>query len=200
MTAVAEPVALAQRLTPDELLRLPNHRTLELVNGQPVEIEVSYLSSRTESRIVRVLEGFIEHVPVAAVFTSGMIYRCFQKLAVDPNRMRRPDVSVLRLDRFQAIGDPNPGLLRVPPDLAVEVLSTHDVIADVDEKLFEYEVGGFPLVWVVNPIRQTVTVHPFPGKPFILSADDPITAESALPGFSCKVADLFPPAASVEPG
>jgi len=197
MTAVAELASPAQRLTPDELLRLPNHRTLELVNGQGVEIEVSHLSSRTESRVVRVLEGFTEQSPVAVVYTSGMIYRCFQNLAVDPDRMRRPDVSVVRMDRFRAIGDPNPGVLRIPPDLAVEVLSTHDLIADVDEKLFEYEVGGFPLVWVVNPVRRTVTVHPFPGKPSILTAEDQITAESALPGFSCRVAELFPPTVAV---
>ena len=192
MTVIDAPPP-ARRLTPDDLLQLPGSRTLELVNGQPVEIEVSYLSSRTESRIVRILEGFVERSPMAAVFTSGMIYRCFQNLAVDPGRVWRPDVSVLRLDRFRAIGDANPGQLRIPPDLAIEVLSTHDLVADVDEKLMEYEIGGFPLVWVVNPVRQTVTVHPFPGKPFILAADDTITAEAALPGFSCRVGDLFPP-------
>ena len=197
MIVAADPIATPGPLTPDQLLSLPDSRTLELVNGQPVEIDVSRLSTRTEARIVRVLEGFVEQTPVAEVYTSGMIYRCFQNLAVDPNRMRRPDVSVLRLDRFRAIGDPNPGMLRIPPDLAVEVLSTHDVIADVDEKLFDYEIAGFPLVWVVNPVRRTVTVHPFPGKPFILTADDTITAESALPGFSCRVADLFLPPPSV---
>ncbi len=197
MTAIADPVGQTPRLTPDELLGLPNSRTLELVNGQPVGTDVSHLSSRTESRIVSLLERFIEHTPVAVVYTSGMIYQCFQNLAVDPNRMRRPDVSVLRLDRFRSVGDLNPGLLRIPPDLAVEVLSTHDVVSAVDEKLFEYEIGGFPLVWVVNPVRRSVTVYPFPGRPFILTGDDPITAESALPGFSCPVSDLFPPAVRV---
>jgi Uma2 family endonuclease len=82
----------------------------------------------------------------------------------------------------------------IVPDLAVEVISTNDTVGGVNEKLHEYREAGFPLVWVVDPMSRMVTVHPHLGKPFIRTGDDELTAEDALPGFVCKVNDLFPPA------
>ena len=63
----------------------------------------------------------------------------------------------------------------------------------MSRKVQEYRAAGFPLIWVVEPDLRTITVFPNPGKPFLLSEDDDIRAEAALPGFVCKVADLFPP-------
>ena len=181
-------------LTPDELLRQPDSRWLELVYGRTVDRRPkSHLSNRTVARIVRVLESFVERSPVAEVYTSGMSCRCFQHLTDDSDRMRRPDVSVVRRERFLALNDPNPGLLRIPPDLAVEVVSTHDVATEIDEKVAEYQGARVRHVWVVYPIVRRIIVYPTPGKPYILTEEDSITAEAALPGFACKVSDLFPP-------
>ena len=196
MTVATTAPAIQPRtaLNAEQFLLDPDSRWMELVNGHAVATKpVSHASSTTESQINFVLRAFVDRNPVAYVYSSGMSYQCFQNLVDDPDRMRRPDVSVVRRERFLALNNPNPGLLRIPPVLAVEVLSTHGTHTETDEKLAEYEVGGFPLVWVVDPIRRTVTVHPFPGKPYILTADDTITAEAALPGFACKVSDLFPP-------
>jgi Uma2 family endonuclease len=71
-------------------------------------------------------------------------------------------------------------------------MSPNDVIYEVSEKVIEYRAARFPLVWVVDPMQQIVTVYPNPGKPFLLSQDDIINAPDALPGFSCKVSELFP--------
>ena len=68
------------------------------------------------------------------------------------------------------------------PDLAVEVISPDDTAREIATKLREYRLAGFPLVWVVEPEQRIVTVYPNPGKPFTLSEDDEIRAESALPG------------------
>ena len=121
-----------------------------------------------------------------------MGYKCFQMLPEDPGRMRKPDVSVIRIERFRALPKKSPGYIPIAPDLAVEILSTNDVISEVDEKLLDYFAAGFPLIWIVNPILRTVTVYPNPGTPVILTKDHQTDAPDALPGFVCKVSDLFP--------
>jgi Uma2 family endonuclease len=184
--------ALPTRITPGEFLRMPNAKAMEFVDGQPLEGDMSFLSCRTATRIIRLLEAHAERVPVAVVCDSTIAYQCFQALVDDPERIRRPDVTVIRADRFASLNDPNPGVITIPPDLAVEVISTHDTYTLVERKLEEYESADFPLVWVVHPLARTVTVHPFPGKPMLLTADDEISAESVLPGFACQVSDLFP--------
>jgi Uma2 family endonuclease len=185
--------SLSNHFTAEDLLRLPDNSGMELVDGRIVEKNVSFLSSKIELRIAHLFSSYTDRTSVAEILPATMGYRCFQNLLDDPDRMRKPDVSVIKIDRIKALPNPNPGYMPIPPDLAVEVLSTNDTVNDVNEKLFEYRGAGFPLVWVVDPVARTVTVYPNPGKPFIRSEDDELTAESALPGFSCRVSDLFPP-------
>jgi Uma2 family endonuclease len=128
--------------------------------------------------------------PVARVFPASLGYRCF---ADDPDKVRKPDVTVVGAARLAALPEPNPGFMPIVPDLAVEVVSLHDTVHDLNEKLREYREAGFPLVWIVDPETRTVTIHPRGGRPRILTADDEIAAEEALPGFRCKVGELFPP-------
>ena len=136
---------------------------------------------------------FVMQNPIARIYTSSLGYQVFQYLQGDRDRIRKPDVSVVGLDRVAKLLRQNPGYMPIVPDLAVEIVSPNDTAHDVAEKLREYRAAGFPLVWVVDPELRTVTVRPNPGKPFVLSEDDEITADAALPGFACKVADLFPP-------
>jgi Uma2 family endonuclease len=181
------------RLTAEDLLRMPDNNTMEFVNGQIVEKNASFLSSDTEGQISTLLRTFSDRTGVAKVLPSSMGFQCFQTLTDDPDRMRKPDVSVIKMDRIKKLANPNPGYMPIVPDLAVEVISTNDTVRDVNEKLHEYREAGFPLVWIVDPDLRMVTVHPLMGKPFIRIGDDELTAENVLPGFACKVTDLFPP-------
>lgn len=185
-------------LTPEQFMQMGDARWMELVDGKPVEIAVSHASSTTASRVIRRLEAYVEQNPIGYVYTSEMVYRCFGRLPVDPDRMRRPDASFVRLDRFLALGDPNPGQLRIAPDLAVEVVSTHDKADEIDEKVAEYHDAGVPLVWVMYPLSRRVMVYPLAGDPAVLTVRHTLTAEPVLPEFACKVSDLFP-APLVEP-
>ena len=137
--------------------------------------------------------AFLQRTRVAHALPGSLGYRCF---ADDPNKVRKPDVTVVRLDRLAALSDPDPDFMSIIPDLAVEVVSTNDTVYEVAEKVREYLTAGFPLVWVVDPKTRSVTVHPQGGRPSILTGDDDITAPNALPGFRCKVAEFFPAAAA----
>ena len=83
--------------------------------------------------------------------------------------------------------------MTIAPDLAVEVISANDLVAELDEKTEEYLAAGIPLVWVIDPEVRTVVIHRGDGTLAKLRENDDLTGESVIPGFHCKVAELFPP-------
>jgi Uma2 family endonuclease len=50
---------------------------------------------------------------------------------------------------------------------------------------------GVPVVWVLTPGFKTVTVHRPGADPVALDVRDPLEGFPELPGFSCRVAELF---------
>ena len=84
------------------------------------------------------------------------------------------------------------GYIDIPPDVAVEVVSPNDLVYEVTQKVQEYLAAGVKLVWVVNPPARSVEVHRLDGSVALLKAGDELSGESVLPGFSCRVGELFP--------
>lgn len=185
MTAVPKP----PHFSPQEMLRLEEQPGVEFVNGQVVEKPVSVESADVEAEILMLLRQEARRTGAARVFSESLGYRCYRN---DPTMWRRPDVSVVRIERLAGL-NPRAGFLPIPADLVVEVVSPNNLAYAVNDKVREYLSNGFPLVWVVHPDAHTVTIHRADGSVAILSRDDEITAESALPTFKCKVSDFFPP-------
>jgi len=101
---------------------------------------------------------------------------------------RKPDaafVSKARLPENRRQASP------VPPDLAIEVVSPSDKVYDVQEKVFEYLDAGTKMVWVVEPVSKTVTVYRSRNDIKTLTANDTLTGEDVVEGFSCSVAEIF---------
>ena len=176
-------------ITPEELLSIPDNTSMELVDGHIVEKNVSIESSETEAVVTFRLQTFVFSNPVAKVYPASLGYQCFPD---DPDKVRKPDTTVVRNERLEELERPNAGYMPIPPDLAVEVVSPNDLVYDVAEKVREYLEAGFPLVWVLYPEDRTVIVHPNGEEAYLLGPTREISAEAALPGFRCKVADLFP--------
>jgi Uma2 family endonuclease len=176
-------------VTPDELLRMPDNNTLELVDGQIVEKHVSLESSDIGGNFYFIFRLFLQSHPVAKAFPSDLGYQCFPDA---PLKIRKADTTVVLLDRLKKLPNPNPGYMPIVPDLAVEVISPNDLVYKVDEKVQEYLDAAFPLIWVADPKAKTVTVYSGGDRPVVYRADDELTAENVLPGFRCKVGDFFP--------
>ena len=176
-------------VTPEELLAMPDNSTMELVNGHIVEKNVGFESSQIEGRFFHLVQSFLDDHPIAQVCPASMGYRCFPD---DPDKVRKPDMTVVKNERFAALGNPNPGFMPIVPDLAVEVVSPKDLAYEVEEKVAEYMRTGFPLLWVANPKSRSVTVHEPGQRPVVFTAAGELTAEQVLPGFRRKVADFFP--------
>ena len=112
-------------------------------------------------------------------------------LARDPDCVRGPDVSFLAAPRIPPGGIPE-GFWHIPPDLAVEVVSPTETADEVRRKVRDFLAAGTRLVWVVYPRTCEVIAHLPDGSARALAAADLLESPDVLPGFSCRVADLFP--------
>lgn len=107
-----------------------------------------------------------------------------------PHTVRVPDLSFVQADRLPPEGI-GPGLLRFAPDLAVEVLSPNESASELEEKLADYTAAGTRLIWVVDPARRTVMILGHANPVRWLQEADVLDGERVVPGFSCKVAEIF---------
>jgi Uma2 family endonuclease len=70
------------------------------------------------------------------------------RMQISATHFRIPDISVVLGPR------PDAQILRTPPFLCVEVLTEHDGMSDMQERLIDYLNFGVKYVWVVNPLRR----------------------------------------------
>ncbi len=187
-------VLQSKPLTPADLLALPDNNNLELVNGEIVEKNVSVLSSRVEGIVFRKLDQFCETNQQGPVFPSSNGIQCFPD---EPAKVRKPDVSFVKRERF-SVQHWHEGFLTIHPDLAVEVISSNDLAADLNEKIEDYLAAGIPLIWIIDPIACIVTIYRGDGTVTKLHENDELTGEDIIPGFHVKVAELFPPEGAKE--
>lgn len=183
-TLLSQPAAI----TPEELLRMPDAVSYELVDGKLVERHVSMESSRVASRIGRILGNEAERTGECVVYPPDLGYQCFPG---DSNKVRKPDVSAIRKDRLAALGSGDRGYCPIPADLAIEVVSPNDLYNEVFDKVQEYLGAGFGVVWVVVPQHKIVTVYRQDETIALLHANQMITIEPAFASLRLAVADFF---------
>ena len=112
------------------------------------------------------------------------------RLRRNPDTVRAPDVAFIARKHLSAEEIPEK-FADFPPDLAVEVLSPEDAASELLRKVEEYLNAGVPLLWVVDPATRTVTVYQSLQNVKILSSDEELSGAEAVPGFQCKVSELF---------
>jgi Uma2 family endonuclease len=104
--------------------------------------------------------------------------------------LRSPDVSFVARGRFPQETVPV-GFIEFAPDLAAEVLSPDDRRRDVLEKVGEYLDAGTRLVWVVDPESRTAAVYRSLTDVRHLAGNDSLEGEEVVPGFSCRLEEIF---------
>jgi Uma2 family endonuclease len=191
MNAVASNISY----TADDLLAMPDEKDYELVEGALIERKSSTLSSWVAGELFALIRSFCQTNPCGWVMPEGSGYQCFP---ATPNKVRKPDASFIRAERLPLDAQTS-GYLRIRPDLAVEVISPNDLAYEIDEKLDEYLAVGAPLIWIVHPATRSVLVYRDGARLGRLKAEDELTGEDMIPGFRCRVADLFPPWAGDRP-
>lgn len=77
------------------------------------------------------------------------------------------------------------------PLLAIEILSPDDLQEEINTRVGEYLEVGVPLVWVVEPISQTVMVHCQDEKTRLFAGDEVLVGEPFLPGLRVVASRIF---------
>jgi Uma2 family endonuclease len=191
MTAIIEPphIAAPHRYTPEDLLAMPDGERYELVDGELIERDMGFYSTLVGAEVLALLRNFVRENKLGWTPSPECGYRCFSDA---PNKVRRPDASFISIARLPA-DQLHEGYVRIAPDLAVEVVSPNDLFSEVEQKVGEYLQAGVRRVWVVNAAKRTVHVYRPDGSATRLQADEELNGEDVLPGFCCRVGDLFPP-------
>ena len=176
-------------LTPDDLLHMPDGGTgYELVDGRLMELNMSVLSCLVAGRLFTLLSVYCEANRLGWLLPqeSG-----FQYDPNSPRKVRKPDAAFIRRERLpeSAWSD---GFCHVVPDLAVEVISPNDTFDEVDTKVEEYLRLGVHLVWVVSLQARQVYVHRLDGTVAKVRENGELSGEDVVPGFRCRVRDIFP--------
>jgi Uma2 family endonuclease len=159
----------------------------ELIDGAIVAVTpAADESSSIGATIITVLG------PHVRAHHLGRLYNAEGGFVLFPDRatVLAPDVAFVRAERAPQ-GAARKHFPRLAPDLVVEVLSPSDCASETVAKLELYKEAGVPLIWLVDPEKQTVTVIAT-GRPVnVLQADDTLDGGDVVPGFSIPVAEIF---------
>ena len=180
--------ALKTSFTAQELMHLPTiHRRLELVEGRLFEMPFNGAQhGHVTMQIGSQLGSCVKHNGLGKVFAPGTGFILHR----DPDTVRAPDVSFIARDRLPP-GELPAGYLEIMPDLAAEVLSPNDRSNEVRDKVEDWLRAGVKLVWVIYPANRSATVYRSMDDVQELSEDDSLDGEQVVPGFTCRVGDLF---------
>ncbi len=79
---------------------------------------------------------------------------------------REPDILFLHRDHLDRLRET---YLDGPADLVVEIVSPDSVGRDRGEKFYEYEAGGVPEYWLIDPQREWAECYQLEGKRYRLA-------------------------------
>lgn len=180
-------VAPPALLTLEEFATLPNaDAPMELARGEVIPLSPAHGPASVAA--ANVLKLLILHVEPRR---PGRVLGDNAGLALlgAQHTSRSPDVAFVRASKPPARMPTAP--IRIVPDLVAEVLSPHETAAYLEEKMADYREAGTAVVWVVDPERRFVTVHPADAPSYTLREGGTLTGGRVLPDFSCAVAELF---------
>lgn len=171
--------------TIEDLLRIPKDgRKYELVDGEILVSPAGMRHSEIATKISYIIATFLEKSPIGKVYSADV------GISLPDGNLRSPDVTFVRNEKLPEGKSPDT-FGELVPDLAVEVLSPSDSLKEVGRKIGEFLECGVPLVWLVDPARETVTVYHSLSQTEQYNSQDTIGADPVLPGFSCTVARFF---------
>jgi Uma2 family endonuclease len=160
----------------------------EFVDGHRTDEEVpSFLHDAIASWLALLIGVWLKGLPPAGA--AGWVLASEAKLAVAPDKGRKPDVAVYLRGSAPSR---HASLLEVPPFIAIEVLSPlpRDQQRDRVTKFFEYAAFGVRFYWLVDPDMRIVTVYELQGDGRYAVALSASEGQHPVPGCEGLVLDL----------
>jgi Uma2 family endonuclease len=104
--------------------------------------------------------------------------------------LRNPDASFIATGRLPN-DEPPLGDLMIAPDMIAEIVSPNDGYEDVQSRIADFRSARTRLIWVVSPHTKSILIRRIDGSCAEIFEDGELSGEDVIPGFTCKVADLF---------
>jgi Uma2 family endonuclease len=142
-----------RRLSYDDFLRqAPDGGRLEWVDGEVIELSpVSTQHQRIVGFLLSLFQHFVEARRPGIVLTAPFQMKTGARLSG-----REPDILFIAAEHRDRLKERH---LAGPADLVVEVLSPESERRDRVDKLAEYEQGGVPEYWLIDPLRREVELR-----------------------------------------
>jgi Uma2 family endonuclease len=163
------------------------HGRCELIRGEVHDLSPSgERHGDITNRLNFFISDFVYQKKLGKVYTAETGFRLDDDGAPT---VRAPDISFIAASRTAAAA--NKSFCTIAPDLVVETLSPDDRVGEVSAKVRWWLAHGVRAVWVVDPEEQIVAVHAVNKQTLWLSVNDTLVGDDLLPGFTCKIADIF---------
>jgi Uma2 family endonuclease len=131
-------------------------------------------------------------------FTAGGEFGMQFTLPDDPHQIRGADVAYVPAEQFKGSGWDGTSYFPEVPHLVVEIISSSDSAADVNEKVQDYLAGGARRVWCIYPEKGTVHIHDVEAPTRVLHRGDTLIDDELLPGFALPLMHIVPAPTSGE--
>ncbi len=163
-----------------------DQKRFELIDGELFEMSGrGGVHGRIAIRLGRYLYSFAEENALG-IITAGTGYH----KSGDRFTLLLPDIAFISYARAPV---PFPEkFVPVMPDLAVEIRSPSNSLADLRHKAGVYLRQGTQLVWIVLPAQASVEIHRPQSAAETLGLGDALSGEDILPGFALDISLLFP--------
>jgi Uma2 family endonuclease len=182
----AQTEVVGQRMTLDEFLALPETwPALEYAEGVVTQkVAPQGQHGILQGEFVERVNGFARPIELA---------RAIPELRVTYDGLSRvPDVAIYRWARLPRL--PNGRVANrftEPPDIAIEIVSPEQGLADLFDKCIWYVSHGVKIALLVDPDRDIVFRFRPDTLPDSLKNEDRIDLDEILPGFELTVSPLF---------
>ena len=157
----------------------------ELVDGTLVEKPMGFYESHLGHILAFFIESYLTHHRLGFVVGESGASRTI------PGRVRMPDVGFYSWNHFPGRALPAGGVLDVPADLVVEILSPSNTCTEMEQKQQEYFASGTRLYWEVLPETRQVRVFTDANTHTFLGENDSLVGKPVLPGFVLSIQEWF---------
>jgi len=119
----------------------------EWVNGEVVPMmSISRAHADVQMFLVEILQAYLR------ASGAGRLYVEPFQMKVSPDlNGRAPDIMLVRKEHVDRLGEKH---LEGPADLVIEIISPGTEQTDRGDKFVEYEQGGVPEYWILDPLRE----------------------------------------------
>ena len=121
----------------------------------------------------------------------GKVYVAPTDVLLGPTTVVQPDILFIRRENMGIITELN---IQGPPDLCIEVLSPGTESVDCERKMAVYAHYGVQEQWIVNPLRQSVSIYRRDDDRFALRLEaigDDAVASDVVTEFQTSARSIF---------